>query len=346
MPRSKQASTSHTNIWLRRTFDLRSVPGENIEFRVSCDHDAQVFVNGVLAATADWTDAAVLTPCSQAGRAAFKQGANVLAVYCQDADGGAPIAVDIFSSKEPAPGRKELLEEFNQRIAAEPRRAALYFARAGLHARQSHWQEAAEDLSKASELSPSDPVTLRALGLVLLETGEVARYEHLRTDALPRLAKGVAPSPSQVLFLLASPASGNELETAATVADLLAGTHPEATLGWRQFAKGLAEFRLGHWSKSIDWTGQARSSAARESLPLWNHERESTLTAASWAVEAMAKWRSGQPIPARVALDKAAQIVEQQLPAPDYGDLGRDWPAWLTARLFLKEAQTMISERH
>src|SRR5207237_1113438 len=132
------------------------VPSGNLVFLISRNHDARVFLNGVQAApAADWGDTEVLVPCSEVGRAALVKGRNVMAVKCEDADGGAPIEVGIGLTREEGAGRAQLIKEFGALVEQEPQRAELYAGRAGAFARQGRWSQAIEDFAKANELKPA-----------------------------------------------------------------------------------------------------------------------------------------------------------------------------------------------
>jgi hypothetical protein len=56
----------------------------------------------------------------------------------------------------------------------------------------------------------------------------------------------------------------------------------------------------------------------------------------------MAFFQSGQLEAARTTLHEGAALVEEELPTADIGDVGRDWPNWLIAHIFLREASSLI----
>jgi tetratricopeptide (TPR) repeat protein len=344
-PRSSRTITPGTNLWLRRTFELPNVPEGKLVFRLSRNHDAEIFINGIqAAAAADWTDADVLAPCSEAGRAALKPGANILAVHCQYADGGAPVEVGIYLTQDPSLGRTKLLEEFTRWIAGEPQRADLYAGRAGVLARQGRWAEAGADLSKATELNASEIVNWYGSAPVLLETGDLSGYDLLRQAALKRFAKPSAPANAAQIAILAllRPAEGADLQAAGELAHFAASAYADGTLPWRQFAQGLAEYRQRRYANAIKSMGAVQMTSAQQNLPSWSHERQRNLGASASLVKAMACYQSGQREAARAALDEGVALVEAQLPASDSGDIGRDWPNWLIAHIFLREAKALI----
>jgi hypothetical protein len=91
------------DIWLRRTFDLPEVKTGDLSLLVHHDEDVEVYVNGVLAATATgFTTNYEDLPLTPQGRAALKPGKNVFAVHCRQTQGGQYIDVGIvrYVSKE------------------------------------------------------------------------------------------------------------------------------------------------------------------------------------------------------------------------------------------------------
>ena len=134
--RNPPVITTRSNLWLRREFQLADVPAGRLVLRVNRNQDAQVFVNGVqAAAVADWSDSEALLPCSDAARAALKPGRNVLAVFCQDADGATRIDVGLYAAPEASQGHKPLLQEFSRLLEKEPKRVDLYVGRGNALAR-------------------------------------------------------------------------------------------------------------------------------------------------------------------------------------------------------------------
>ena len=82
-------------IWMRRQFDLADATGD-LQLLVHHDEDAEIYVNGILAAqvsgyTTDYEPVALLP----AARAALKAGQNLMAVHCRQTQGGQYIDVGI-----------------------------------------------------------------------------------------------------------------------------------------------------------------------------------------------------------------------------------------------------------
>ena len=82
------------DIWLRRAVEIPSVKAGDLDLLVHHDEDVEVYLNGVLAASAPGftTDYEEL-PLSPEGQAAIKPGKNVVAVHCKQTQGGQYIDV-------------------------------------------------------------------------------------------------------------------------------------------------------------------------------------------------------------------------------------------------------------
>ena len=77
------------DIWVRRSFDLKALPAGEIFLRVHHDDDAEVFINGVLAATLKgYTTAYSEMSLTPAAQKALKAGVNVIAIHCRQITGG------------------------------------------------------------------------------------------------------------------------------------------------------------------------------------------------------------------------------------------------------------------
>jgi tetratricopeptide (TPR) repeat protein len=248
-------------------------------------------------------------------------------------------------TEDPALGRKELIAVFGQMIKNEPGRVDLYTGRASALARMGQWNAAQADLAKAIELKPSAVMAWTQLAPVLLEAGDEAGYQRHRRNALERFANPEDPNTAEQVAKLSLllPAEGPEIEQAEKLADVAAAVdYADWNLAGRQFTKGLAEYRLGYFAGAIEWTGKALATGARHDLPGWSHERERNRNAAAYLVQAMAHQQLNQSVEAHAALATGMNIIKTQFPNADSGDLGREWPDCLVARVLSREAQTLI----
>jgi hypothetical protein len=77
------------DIWLRREFTLPETWPSSLSLVVHHDEDAEVYLNGVLAARLEgYTVGYEITRISSAALAALKPGRNVIAIHCHQSTGG------------------------------------------------------------------------------------------------------------------------------------------------------------------------------------------------------------------------------------------------------------------
>ncbi len=89
------------DIWLRREFTLPEGQLGNVQLWVHHDEDAEIYINGVAAASlsgfvSDYEEVAI----NPAARAALKTGANVIAIRCHQTSGGQYIDAGLAEVKE------------------------------------------------------------------------------------------------------------------------------------------------------------------------------------------------------------------------------------------------------
>jgi hypothetical protein len=91
------------NIWLRRNFTLPEVAAENLFLLLHHDEDAEIYINGVLAAKVeDFITDYDEVPIAAEARAALKLGKNHFAVHCRQTKGGQYIDVGLVELKKRA----------------------------------------------------------------------------------------------------------------------------------------------------------------------------------------------------------------------------------------------------
>ena len=92
------------DIWLRRTVKLDEVPDGDLYLRIRHDEDAEVYVNGQLAAKrGGHITGYELIPIENGGRSLLRKGENEIAVHCRQTEGEQFIDVGLYSVSEPAP---------------------------------------------------------------------------------------------------------------------------------------------------------------------------------------------------------------------------------------------------
>ena len=106
-------------------------------------------------------------------------------------------------------------------------------------------------------------------------------------------------------------------------------------LPYFQLVKGLVEYRQGRFDSAVEWAQKSLSSSGT------NY----TTAASAGAVLAMAQQQLKQTDKARKSLAQATQVFETKLPKQESGDLGENWPEWLIARIFLREAKGVVEAK-
>jgi hypothetical protein len=94
------------DLWLRRDFDLPESKFEDLQFQVYHDEDVEIYVNGLLAASArGYVTDYELMPIGSAAKNSLKPGKNVLAVHCHQTTGGQYIDVGLAEVIEQEPAK-------------------------------------------------------------------------------------------------------------------------------------------------------------------------------------------------------------------------------------------------
>jgi hypothetical protein len=84
------------SIWMRREFELPAGDWKNLSLVAHHDEDVEIYINGVLAATATgYTSGYDELALNPAGKAALKPGKNTFAIRCKQTQGGQYVDVGI-----------------------------------------------------------------------------------------------------------------------------------------------------------------------------------------------------------------------------------------------------------
>jgi len=86
-------------IWVRREFTLTAEQVSQVQFSISHDDDAEVYINGVLAIRLPNAQRYETYELSKAAKAALKPGRNVLAIHCTDTGGDSYIDAGFVTVK-------------------------------------------------------------------------------------------------------------------------------------------------------------------------------------------------------------------------------------------------------
>ena len=222
-------------------------------------------------------------------------------------------------------------------VMSQPQGAGLLRTRGDVRARNGQWKEAATDFSRVIELQPTNHLAYHALAPLLVQSGDLEGYRQHCTRALAQFGGTgdpvIAERMAKDCLILPSPkadlkAIGELAETAVT-----AGKGHSSLLDF-QFAKGLAEYRQGHFGEAVDWMGKVLGSSAGDPF----------LEAEANVVLGMAQYQRQQPDQARASLAKAVEFQEKKLPKLASGDIGADWIDWIVVHALVKEASELIKK--
>ena len=101
-PGAKVRTTWNTpDIWARRAFDLPEVNPAHLLLTVLHDEDAEIYLNGILAAAVKGhTGSYEELPIAPEARATLKPGKNLIAIHCHQTAGGQSIDAGLIELKE------------------------------------------------------------------------------------------------------------------------------------------------------------------------------------------------------------------------------------------------------
>jgi eukaryotic-like serine/threonine-protein kinase len=204
------------------------------------------------------------------------------------------------------------------------------------HARTSQWPQAVRDFSKWIKLEPGNHEAYHALTALCVQTADLEGYRRLCNQIRaqfgsitndPRICDRMAKD------CLVLPPQSDDLSIEARLANA-AVTFNEASAAsaWFQFCKGLAEYRLGHFSAAAEWIQKV----------LLKVGEGSTRDVEAYMVLAMAEQRLNQPDEARKTLALGTRLSARRLPPLASGDIGDGWIDWIFARALIQEATTLI----
>jgi tetratricopeptide (TPR) repeat protein len=215
-----------------------------------------------------------------------------------------------------------------------PSASAIFTVLGLVHAQRGEWPAAITNYSKVVELLPDDHFAYYVLAPLLLQVGDVDGYRNHRERILrqfggtsdPRIGERMTKA---CLLLPPSPA---DLQTVQKMADVAvaAGTDQPDWV-YYQFAKGLAEYRSGHFDEASRWLTQ-----------VIDHEGYYDRAVQACAVLAMAQYQLKQPEQARATLANGIKIADTNLPKPASHYFGQTWHDWIIDQVLMREAQSLI----
>jgi tetratricopeptide (TPR) repeat protein len=201
----------------------------------------------------------------------------------------------------------------------------------GIHARRGEWQEALTNWNRVVQYAPQDHVGYMYLAPLLLQLNDAAAFKNLRAQILQHFGNTSDPRTAErmVKASLILPATDDDMATIAKMADV--ATQIETNADGRDFnlfAKGFAEYRLGHYATAAEWLKQVISL-----------DPGSSCRAETFLVLAMAQAQLDQTAASHESWTKAMDATKS---LRKVGHLEDDWNDWIIAHVLLREAATLL----
>lgn len=198
-------------------------------------------------------------------------------------------------------------------------------------ARRGEWEPAAEAFIKLLDVYPDDHWHWYRSGPLQLYVGNRERYQHDCRQMLDLFGKsdGMIAERTGKLALLTPDAVPDDERPYRLIDRALA---QNGDFSWFRLAKGMAEYRAGHWQDAIDWLERAEQTS----------DGSLYLNTLIDLFLAMSHHRLQQTEPARQRLAKATETIEQRFPKPG-SDYGGSWHDMLMCHILHREAQALLN---
>ncbi len=210
------------------------------------------------------------------------------------------------------------------------------FNLARLLATQGELVEAEALLCELIERKPAEHYYYYFLTAVLIQKGELEHYRQHCARIVEQFASATDPNTAERMAkcCLIHASSGVDLDAVGKMADTaLAVGEANPDQPWFQLAKGLAAFRQGNFTNTVECVKRALRRGGKPEP-----------AASAYLVLAMAEHKLRHPEAARAALGKATEIVET-LPRPESGELRNNWLDCVFTHALLGEARALFEEK-
>jgi serine/threonine protein kinase len=223
---------------------------------------------------------------------------------------------------------EEILRNVSPRQALVP----YYNGFGHVHAVQGQWREALTNWELVVQLAPEEHTGYMYLAPLRLQLNDVVGYENLRAQILRQFG---ATSDSRIAERMVTaslllPASPSQMPVLAGMAEVAVNTETNnSNYGFNLFAKGLAEYRQGHYASAADMLQRV--------LPL---DVGPQCYTEACLVYAMARSQLGQTNESRAQFAEALDTVNQRVPKA--GHLDQQWNNWLGIQILMREAEKLV----
>jgi eukaryotic-like serine/threonine-protein kinase len=224
-------------------------------------------------------------------------------------------------------------EKLINTLPPHPAAASIYSVLGMVHATQEHWAKARTNYLYVIKLLPADHSAYHYLAAIFIHTEDLEGYAAHR-DAILRQFGGTsdpvtAERMAKDCLVLPPPAA--DLPRIAKMADLAISVGQNKPWPYFQFAKGLAEYRFGHFDSAADWMEKVAAA-----------QGDMYRSVQAQMVLAMAQHKLGKTDQAKENLAKGLETAETRFPKLGKGSLDNQWNDWVIARALMREARTLL----
>ena len=232
---------------------------------------------------------------------------------------------------EAVAARKEALEvrleEKETALKAHPRSITDHASVAELRFRRGDFDGALAHADALLRLRPEDARWMALSAGLRLYRGEEHAYQDIRARMLKQSVGMKDPQICALVAALCLVRQPAETEMARVMELVERGTNGRPDDSWSQLARGLAEYRVGHFAGAVEWLGKAQQSA---------HDAPMRSAAAQWrAMAAIKLGLHGEAVAAR----GVAAAEYQKVRRVEDGDLGLVPEGWLICQLARRDAE-------
>ena len=229
----------------------------------------------------------------------------------------------------------KIADDRNATEAADPRGEAEAFAGLGtLRVRQGYFRQAAADYAKAMALEPASELAWLQSGSLLAYLDDREAFRKHCAAMLERFGntqdRNVAERTAKLMSCVPTDFSGMDPQRIVVLADsAVASGSPHQDIPWFHLAKGMSDYRAGHFDSVVLSMQKART-------PHWP-----VRTVLADLYMAMAQFQLGDREAPVKTLDGAVAMM-MTLPQPGLDDLGEHFHDYLFCRLARREAEALI----
>jgi WD40 repeat protein/serine/threonine protein kinase/tetratricopeptide (TPR) repeat protein len=234
---------------------------------------------------------------------------------------------------------KEAVKDYDEAVKRNPDDPQVWREKGSLDNDHGRWQEAARAVVKALELDPDDHWERYHSATLLLHIGDVDGYRRDCREILRRFGQTDDPVTAErtaKVCLLLPPADEDQELVQRLARRAVTGTEKHAYYDFFQLAKGMAEYRAGHFEQSTEWLRKSQKSP---------YSSQGPFKALAGLFLSMAQQRLGRADEARQALKQATGLIDAELQnwKPDAANMGNH--DWFMAIIVRKEAAALLGKQ-